>query len=81
MTKCIVIGEKPKKSKLNQIVFVDHANIDMENCEPEADPSDWDYLELIVRKYQRDQDLIFAYMENNRVNGQLYLGYWNDGVV
>jgi len=77
MAKIIVLGERQKKP----IEFV--KLVTAERIEPALGrPTDYSFIELICLDYHKSFDLIFAYNDvNNRKNGRLYLGFWNDGVT
>jgi hypothetical protein len=84
-THCIEISIKTKtKNRGKSIKFVYFINGDVkgELCLKEcAKPSDFKYIELI--SYSCDNqyyDVMLAYNEDRR-GGQVYLGFWNDGVV
>lgn len=77
MAKIIVIGETPKKPmQFLKLVTADR-------LEPAlATPKDYAFIELICLGYHKGFDLIFAYNKvDERKNGRLYLGFWNDGVT
>jgi hypothetical protein len=45
-------------------------------------PHSYNFIELICRDYMLDSDLMFAYNDpNDRGDGRLYIGNFNDGVV
>jgi len=45
-------------------------------------PKDFNYVELLVKEYLLDTDLIYCYLNaDNKGDGTLYLGQWNDGIV
>lgn len=91
MTKCIVLGKdnsvqpakKPiqfVKQLLNSSVNTDDAfRIGMNYVEP----GEFDYVELVCprRTNIEEYDIMFAYDEDRREEGVLFLGFWNDGVV
>ena len=88
MTKCIVLGEnEPKKKK--SIEFTAYigkitSQVVRENGSLCAPATAYKNIELISRNYinatNRHEDLMFAY-DDNRTDGQAYLGHWNDGIV
>ena len=41
---------------------------------------EWENVELITKGYGQ-YDILYCYDDNERGDGVLYLGYWNDGVV
>lgn len=83
MTKCIVLTTNyitdnsiPKKP----ILFVEYLDVNKsirKDCIMK--PKDYNTIELICT--YKSFDIMYAYQNNNRNNGTLYLGYWNDGVV
>ena len=80
-TKVIILGEEPKKYKyikLLQLLTMDYI---IEPVKTSIQAKDWDNIELICRKYSRGKDLMYAYDGDNRSNGVLYIGYFNDGIV
>jgi hypothetical protein len=80
MTKVIVLGEQPIKKELKPIEFVKYLDSDSEfgsNC---TEPKDWKNIELICKNYFNKCDLMFAY-DNDRQDGVLYIGTFNDGIV
>ena len=86
MTKTIVIGEKNDNAIMKPIEFFACINIiACDNVEVETvsnQPHEWDYIELICKKYNGGMDLMFAYDDYfNRINGTLYIGFWNSGTV
>jgi len=45
-------------------------------------PHSYNFIELICRDYMLGSDLMFAYNDpNDRSDGRLYIGNYNDGVV
>ena len=80
MTNVIILGEQPKKKELKPIEFIQYLDYHFEfnsNC---TKPQRFKNIELICRKYLTGYDLMFAYDED-RNQGVLYLGHFNDGVV
>jgi len=81
MTKCIVIGEQPTESKKKPIEFVKYIDVNGGKNKPDAQPKDWKNIERIASKFRgMSYSLMYAY-DNNRDEGALYLGHWNDGVA
>lgn len=85
MTKTIVIGEQPQLKQLKPIEFLKVLNNNLEmggiKCN---NPAASLYIELICKQYldREGTDLMFAYDDpNNRSEGMLVMGNWNDGVV
>ena len=80
MTKVTILGQEPKEEKKNKInlEFI-LGEKEMIKCSYKA--SDWKHVELVCFKYGRsDKDLMFCY-NDNRNEGGLYLGHFNDGIV
>jgi hypothetical protein len=82
MTKVIIIGEQPEKKELKPIELVKHLDIDFKFSSGCSYPEVWvwENIELICKNYFDKYDLMFAFDED-RSNGILYLGHFNDGVV
>lgn len=83
MTKVIILGQEPKEEKkLKPIEFVKFLSrkLSLED-QPTYGAKDWDNVELICKRYTTKYDLMFVYDDNDRENGILYLGHFNDGVV
>ena len=86
MTKTIILGEQKDKAIKKPIEFfthihvVDSDDVSVENVE--TLPCKWNYIELICKDYAPNLDLMFAYDDaDDRSNGILIIGRWNDGVV
>lgn len=86
MTKTIILGEQKDKDAKKPIEFfthihlIDSDDVSVENVE--TLPCKWDYIELICKDYAPNLDLMFAYNDaDDRGNGILIIGRWNDGVV
>ena len=86
MTKTIILGEQKNKDAKKPIEFfthihvVDSDDVSVENVE--TLPCKWNYIELICKDYTPNLDLMFAYDDaDDRSNGILIIGRWNDGVV
>ncbi len=80
MTKVIILGQEPEKKKGKPIKFVSYLS---EHGRIEKDalpPSEWDNIEVVSIQYGDDFDLFFCYSQE-RSNGVLYLGHYNDGIV
>jgi hypothetical protein len=82
----MVIGENLTMEKKKQIELLCSLNIDLNFVENSVEnamkASEYSFVELICKNYDKDIDLIFTY--NNpikRSEGVLWTGYWNDGVV
>ena len=82
MTKVIIIGEHPEKKELKPIHFEKVLSFDVSFKFTTAyiTPERWENIELICKNYQNACDLMFAF-DNNRHEGILFLGHFNDGVV
>lgn len=78
MTKVTVLGQEPEQKKLKPIEFTHVLNSKKEFEDGCLAPNDWENIELIYRDGLFD--VMFAY-DNDRNNGNLYLGHFNDGVV
>ena len=85
MTKTIILGEQKDKSTKKPIEFFTCINIiDSDDVKVGAvsnQPHEWDYIECIIKNYAPNLDLMFAYDDDNRGEGILIIGRWNDGVV
>ena len=88
MTKCTIIGDITWSTKKpTPIQFIKHTIGDVatggEWMPTTSKPEDWDNIELICSDNFDKQfyDIMYAYDGENRGNGILVLGYWNDGVV
>lgn len=80
MTKCIDLTRSPKETK-KPIKFIKLITPRGYVNNPATEPPLWNNIELIAKNYDDGLDLMFAYDDNRRVNGVLYLGKWNDGFV
>jgi hypothetical protein len=81
MTKVIILGEQPEKKELKPIHFVKYLSMDNSFINSFNTPDLYANVELICRNYNHNKhDLMFAFNEN-RSEGVLYLGYFNDGIV
>lgn len=75
MTKVTVIGQQPEKKKIE---FVKLLGVDgWEGFG--STPNNWDNIVLLSRL--GDYDTMFAYNDSNPIDGCIYLGHFNDGVV
>lgn len=82
MTKTIVIGAQTEPQSKKPIVFERMLDITLQLNDASGRPSSFDYIELICANYVEGLDLMFAYDDkNNRSDGTLYIGKWNDGIV
>jgi hypothetical protein len=80
MTKCIVLGEKPNDNNGEPIKFIYHFTRNIV-VTTHTQPKSWDNIELICKAYEGSVlSLMFAY-NDNRHDGKMYLGCWNDGYV
>jgi len=80
MTKVIILGEQPEKKELKPIEFLKYLGYYLEFNSICSKPKDFKNIELICKNYFNKCDLMFAFDED-RNNGVLYLGHFNDGVV
>ena len=80
MTKVIILGEQPEKKELKPIEFVKYLDYHFEFSSGCSSPTLRENIELICKNYAAKFDLMFAYDED-RNNGVLYLGHFNDGIV
>lgn len=86
MTKTIVLGELPMPVEKKPIEFFSLIGlIDSDDAEVNvvtSKPHHWNYIELISKNYSPNLDLLFAYNDaDDRGEGILIIGRWNDGVV
>ena len=88
MTKTIILGEQKDKAIKKPIEFfthihlIDSDDVEVLNVDVETLPCKWNYIELICKDYAPNLDLMFAYDDaDDRSNGILIIGRWNDGVV
>jgi hypothetical protein len=85
--KTIIIGENGELQPKKPMRFLKAVLTDGQLSDAQADkPIDFNYIELIARNYGtfagQPFDLIFCYDDpNERHNGVLFLGNWNDGVI
>jgi len=80
MTKVIILGKEPEKKELKPIEFVKYLDYHLEFSSGCSSPKKWENIELICKNHFNKYDLMFAFDED-RNNGVLYLGHFNDGVV
>ncbi len=81
MTKTIVLGT-PTECKIKKIEFTHSLQNSSHWCIVETPASNYEYVELISLGYGNDFDIMFAYDDaNNRGDGVLYKGKWNDGIA
>lgn len=85
-TKCIVIGQSNESNKdLKPIEFeleLDNSNIETTLDNTNIHPSDYNNIELISLGMNKNYyDTMFAYDNDERSRGTIFLGYWNDGIV
>ena len=88
MTKTIVIGETRSNRSNKYIKFLsvlpseNHSTLQFISNGYVAEPHRYEHVELICSKYNGVHDVMFAYDHpDDRSEGCLYLGYWNDGLV
>ena len=81
MTKTIVLGS-PTESTIKKIKFT-HSLQNSGSWSIASTPaSAYEYVELISLGYSSNFDIMFAYdSNNNRADGVLYKGRWNDGIA
>jgi hypothetical protein len=81
MTKVIILGEQPEKKELKPIEFLGYLDAFFKfnsNC---SKPNVWKNIVLIRKGYSIEGlDLMYAY-DDDKKEGLLYLGHFNDGVV
>ena len=82
MTKTIVLGTSTKEHKNKKIKFTHSLLNSGDWYTASTTPIDYNYVELISLGYSSDFDIMFAYDDaNNRADGYLYKGKWNDGIA
>jgi len=88
MTQTIVLGaEHTKTKKYTNIKFIkqltgDYNVVCVDPFLVSNRPEEWAFIELVSKGYGSDMDVMFAYdAPDQRVDGYLFIGYWNDGVV
>ncbi len=84
MTQIIDLTSNSQSLK-KKIEFVSYLNSidEKENIEKaENSPSEYNFIELICRNYINKMDIMLAYnKKDQREDGYLYFGHFNDGVV
>lgn len=81
MTKVIILGQEPENKELKPIQFVYFFYIHHGVGETGVKPKSYENIELICKDFEGyGFDLMFAYNED-RNQGILYLGHFNDGIV
>jgi hypothetical protein len=81
-TQVIVIGKPEKGKTKTAIEFQSFLDTDLKINAAGLSPSHYKYIELICKDYALGCDLMFAYNDpNDRSFGDLFIGYFNDGVV
>lgn len=79
MTKVIILGEvapkEPKKPIEFKLIVMSNGTIDKALLKPNS----FDFIELIATS--KSYDIFYAYNKNNRSEGAIFLGHFNDGVV
>jgi hypothetical protein len=69
--RCFLNDVDPKSNKILHLVSEEYFH-----------PHSYNFIELICRDYMLGSDLMFAYNDpNDRSDGRLYIGNFNDGVV
>ncbi len=83
MTKIRILGETtPEQKELKPIEFISFIFGDGKIDTDVNSPNNWNNIELVCRNYNSlNLDLMFAYDDNERDDGALYLGHFNDGLV
>jgi hypothetical protein len=89
MTQVIELTEpKTVSNKVKKIVPIEFKKVlvsrkeDILDDEVLCEPKDFDFIELICKQYTDDGlDVMFAYDKGDRVNGIIFYGHFNDGVV
>lgn len=81
MTKTIVLGS-PIECTTKKIKFTHSLQNSGSWMTASTPASNYKYVELISLGYSSNFDLMFAYdSTNDRSNGVLYKGKWNDGIA
>ena len=81
-TQVIIIGKTENKKAKTAIEFRSFLNTSLKIDDATYSPSHYKYIELICKNYALGCDLMFAYNDpNDRSFGELYIGYFNDGVI
>jgi hypothetical protein len=83
MSTQVIVIEKPEKGKTKTAIeFRSFLNTSLKISDAPYSPSHYKYIELICKDYALGCDLMFAYNDpNGRSFGDLFIGYFNDGVV
>jgi hypothetical protein len=89
--RCIVLGAAPKVVDPNLRPIQPLKMLDLFgviSSLPDFDAYNFDTIELVSKDYGYKSesgserfDVMFAYKGNNRSEGVLILGHWNDGVI
>ena len=84
MTKVIILGEPAEKKEGKKIEFTHILLVDQSIDSTNASPRSYECIELVVKGYHSDPqegfDIMYAYNED-RNEGNMYLGHFNDGIV
>jgi len=81
MTKTIVLGT-PTECTMKKIKFTHCLQNSGTWCTAWTKASSYKHVELISLGYSDNFDIMFAYDNpNDRANGVLYKGKWNDGIA
>jgi preprotein translocase subunit SecE len=85
MTKTAKLSDLCKEpaplQKRKPIEFTHMFNEDIKKVTPTTRPSDWDYVVLVIT-FADGMSVMKAWDDNGiGRDGQLFYGYWNDGVV
>lgn len=82
MTKTIILGDASNKSIRKDIQFLSALAASFSVEVATDKPCEYKYIELICFDYDDKLDLMFAYDDpNNRSDGVLFIGKWNNGTV
>lgn len=81
-TKVIVLGQEPKEEKKLKPIEFKQVLLATKFMfkDTDAKPNEYENVELICKRYDGKMDLMFTYF-NDRDEGVLFLGHFNDGVV
>lgn len=77
----VILIEAAYERKLNPITLLKYLEGNNEWCESKKEAKDWDFVEVVCKKYQNGYALLFCYDLGARDLGTFYLGHFNDGVV
>ena len=82
-TKITILGQsEPEQKELKPIQFIQTLEVDGKGISTITKAKDCKEIILLARNYKNtEMDLFFIPKFNNNNENQLYLGYFNDGVV